>query len=89
MLGDLNMTLKVKNLQHFTDTFTLDHLINEPIYFKGNPSCIDLIITNRKSYLKNTCVTVTGISDFHELTAVSSKSQILKALPPKKRLIAL
>ena len=50
--------------------------------FKGSPSCIDLIITNRKSYFKNTCVTVTGISDFHKLTAVSLKSQILKA-PPK------
>ena len=39
-------------------------------------------MTNRKSYFKNTCVTVTGISDFHKLTAVSLKSQILKA-PPK------
>ena len=35
-----------------------------------------------ESYFKNTCVTVTGISDFHKLTAVSLKSQILKA-PPK------
>ena len=84
MLGDLNMTLKVKNLPHFTDTFSLDHLINEPTCFQGYPRCIDLVITNRKSYLKNTCVTVTGISDFHELTAVSLKSQILKALPKIK-----
>ena len=45
----------------------------------GSPSCIDLIITNRKSYFKYFCVTVTGISDFHELKAVSIKSQILKA----------
>ena len=30
----------------------------------------------------HTCVTVTGIPDFHKLTAVSLKSQILKA-PPK------
>ena len=78
LLGDFNMTPKNKNLQHFTDTFSLEHLINEPTYFKGSPSCIDLI-TNRKSYLKNTCVTVTGISDFHKLTDVSLKSQILKA----------
>ena len=32
-------------------------------------------MTYRKSYFKNTCVTVTGISNF------SLKSQILKALP--------
>ena len=70
LLGDFIMTLEEKNLQHFIDTFSLEHLINEPTYFKGSPSCIDHIITNRKSYFKNTCVAVTGISDFHKLTAV-------------------
>ena len=49
---------------------------------KGSWSCIDLIIANRKSYFKNACVTVTGISDFHKRKAVNLKSQILKA-PPK------
>ena len=68
LLGDFNMTPKNKNLQHFTDTFSLEHLINEPTCFKGSPSCIDLIITNRKSYFKNTFVTATGISVFHKLT---------------------
>ena len=76
LFGDFNMTLEDKNLQHFTDTFSLEHLINEPICFKGSPSCIDLIITYRRSYFKNTCVTVSEISDFHKLTAVSLKSQI-------------
>ena len=74
LLGDFYMTLEDKNLQHFTDTFSLEHLINDPTCFKGNPSCIDLIITNRKSNFKNTCAAVTGISDFHKLTAVSLKS---------------
>ena len=35
-------------------------------------------MTYRKSYFKNTCVTVTGISNF------SLKSQILKTLPKMK-----
>ena len=61
------MTPEDKNLQHFTNTFSLEHLINETTCFKGSPSCIDLIITNRKSYFKKTCVTVTGISDFINL----------------------
>ena len=56
------MTPEDKNLEHFTDTSSLEHLINELTCFKGSPSCIDLIMTNRKSYFKNTCVTVTGIS---------------------------
>ena len=82
LLGDFNITPEDKNFQHFTDTFSLEHLINEPTCSKGSPSCIDLIITNRKSYFKNTSVTITGISDFHKHTAVILKSQNLKA-PPK------
>ena len=71
LLGDFNMTPKDKKLQHFTDTLSIENLINEPTRFKGSPSCIDLVIHNRKSYFKNTCVTVIGITDFHKLTAVS------------------
>ena len=70
LLGDFNLTPEDKNLQHFTYTFSLEHLINEPTCFKGSPSCIDLILVYKKSYFKNTCVTVTGISDFYKLTAV-------------------
>ena len=83
LFGVFNMTPDDKDLQHFIDTFSIEHLINEPTCFKGSPSWIDLIFTNRESYCKNTCVTiVTGISDFHKLVAVSLKSQISKA--PRK-----
>ena len=34
LLGDFNMTPEDKSLQHFTDTFSLKHLINEPTCFK-------------------------------------------------------
>ena len=80
--GDFNMTPEDKNLQHFADTFSLEHLTNEPTCFKGSSSCKNVIITIRKSYFKNTCVTLTGISDFYKLAEVRLKSQILKA-PPK------
>ena len=49
LLGDFNIIPEDKNLQHFTDPFSLEHLINKPTCFKGSPSCIDLIINNRKS----------------------------------------
>ena len=49
----------------------------------NQPACY-LVITNRKSYFKNTCATRTGMSGFHKLMAVSLKSQILKT-PPKIR----
>ena len=59
LLGDYNMTPEDTNLQHFRDSFNLENLIHEATCFKGLPSCIDLIITNRKAYFKNTCVTTT------------------------------
>ena len=86
MLGDSNITPEDKNFQTFTDTFSLEHLINEPTCLKGSPSCIDLIITNRKSCFKNTCVTVTGKSDFRKLRAVSLKSQTFEASPQKEKI---
>ena len=72
------MTPENTNLQCFADSFNLEDLIHEATCFKGLPSYINLIITNRKPYFKNTCVTPTGMSDFHKLTAVSLKSRVLK-----------
>ena len=72
------MTPENTNLQHFTDSFNLENLIHETTCFKGLPSCIDLIITNRKPYFKNTCVTIAGMSDFRKLIAVSLQFQVLK-----------
>ena len=46
---------------------------------------ITSIIAKRKIYFKKSCILKTEISDFHKLTAVSLKSQILRA-PPKQRL---
>ena len=79
LLGGFIMTPENTNMQHFTDSFNLEDLIHEATCFKGLPCCINLIITNRKPYFKNTSVTATGMSDFHKLTAVSLKSQVLKA----------
>ena len=56
VLGDFNMTPEDKNLQLFADSFNLEHLIRKPTFFKGSPSCIDLIITKHISkgiYIRN------------------------------------
>ena len=73
---------RTQKLQLFADSFNSEHLIKKPTCFEVSPPCINLIITNRKAYLKKACILETGISDFLKLTAVSLKSQILKA-PPK------
>ena len=41
----------------------------------------------RNTYLKNPCVIATGLSDFYKLTAVTTKSQVVKA-PPETTLYA-
>ena len=84
ILGDLNITSEDKNLQLFADFFNLEHLIKKPACFKGSLSCIDLINRNMKAYFKKTCILETAISDFHKITAVSLKSQILKAFSKRK-----
>ena len=86
LLGDFNITPEDRNLQLSAESFNLEHLIKNPTCFKGSPSCIDLIIADRKAYFKKACILLEpGISDFHKLTTVSLKSQILKA-PPKRKL---
>ena len=50
LLGDFNMTPKNTNLTHFIDSFNLENWLQEAKCFKVLLSCIDLIITNRKSY---------------------------------------
>ena len=49
---------------------------------KTNPSCIDLILTNKPTCFQNSCVFQTGLSDFHLLTLTVLKSKSKKA-PPK------
>ena len=72
-------------MQLFADFFNVEHLIKKRTCLKRSFSCTDLITTNRKVYFKKVCILGTGISDFHKLTAVNLKSQILKA-PPKRKL---
>ena len=63
LIGDFNLTVNNKNLGVFMNTFNLDSLINKPTCFQSaNPTCIDLILTNKKSlkpfsrYGFNTCL---------------------------------
>ena len=46
-----------------------------------NPSCIDLILTNRSNSFQNTMVVETGISDFHKMTVTVLTSFFNKAKP--------
>ena len=59
--------------------FDLECLIKKPTCFQSsNPTCIDLILTNKKEFLKNVDVIEVGISDHHSLIVTALKSILLK-----------
>ena len=67
LVGDFNLTVNNKNLRVFMNTFNLDILINKPTCFQSaNSTCIDLILTNKRSLFKNSNVLEVGIFDHHD-----------------------
>ena len=54
-------------LTSFLQSFNLLHLIKTNKCFKGKGSCIDLILTNRKSCFKHLSTFETGLGDHHHL----------------------
>ena len=65
------------------DTFDLTSLIKEPTCYKtpDNPSCIDLILTNKPLSFQNACVAETGLSDFHWMLLTVTKTTFQKLKP--------
>ena len=83
IMGDFNVDPSNEHIVDFMSSLDLRNLINEPTCFKNilNPSCIDLIITNRPKSFQNSKVVETGISDFHKLTITVLKTKF-KRYPP-------
>ena len=66
--GDFNLPIDNKSLKIFLSTLDLERLIKEPTCFQSlNPTCINLVLTNKKELFKNTDVIVSAL-----------KSQLLK-----------
>ena len=68
---------------NFCDLNDFRNLINVPTSYKnfGNPTSIDLILTNRPSYFQHSKVFETGLSDFHLLTMTKFKTSFQKEEP--------
>ena len=50
ILGDLNSEIQEDKTREFSELYCLKNLVKDPICYKKtpqNPSCIDLILTNR------------------------------------------
>ena len=85
LLGDFNLTTSNKYLADFMTLFNLESLINTPTCFQSEkPRCIDLILTNKKSSLKNSKTFEVWISDHHHLFLTSSRLQYIQVNPKTK-----
>ena len=84
LLGDFNIEPEENIFKEFCDIHNFRNLVKGPTCFKNphNPSCIDLILTNRPKSFQNTTLVDTGLSDFHKLTITILKTHFKKA-PPK------
>ena len=84
IIGDMNLDPNINPMKEFIENNNLDNLINKSTCFKStNGTCIDLILTNKKSCFQFSSTFETGLSDFHTLIYTMFKSSFSK-LPPRK-----
>ena len=81
LIGDLNINLMCENdckcLKDVMDIHGLCNLIESPTCYKSsNPSLIDVLLTSHKRRIANVLNINTGISDFHNLIACSTKMHV-------------
>ena len=67
LLGDFNSEVGENEMYELCEDYNLENLVKEPTCFKNleNPSCIYLILTNKKGSFCDTKVIETGLSDYH------------------------
>ena len=67
-------------MKSFWQNHNFKTLLDKPTCYKNptNPSCVDLIITNKPISFQNFCTFKTGLSDFHKMTLTVLKSSFAK-----------
>ena len=75
VLGDLNAEPTNKALYDFCQVYGCSNIVKENACYKNpeNPSCVDLIITNRPRSFQGTKTIETGLSDFHKMSLTIMK----------------
>ena len=82
-MGDFKVAMSDKIMEDFCSQYNYGSFINKLTRYKNheNPTCIDLILTNRPGYFQHSNVFETGISDFHLLIVTQLKMGFQKKLP--------
>ena len=79
-MGDFNSDPSEIEIYEFCSLYNLKNLVHDPTCYKNyiNPTCIDLMLTNRMTYFQNTRTIETGLSDFHKMTVTVMKTSFKK-----------
>ena len=74
-MGDFNAEPNEPAISNFCEISNTKNIIKEKTYFKNpkNPTCIDLILTNRLRSFQDSTVAETGLSDFHNMCVTVMK----------------
>ena len=84
-IGDFNLSIENQRLDALIQAYNLNNLINKSTCFQSNtPTCIDLILTNKKDLFKLSNTFETGISDHHKLVSTILKPGSFKGTPKIK-----
>ena len=84
IMGDFNCTVLNPTMVEILENFQMTSQINTPTCYKSQQgSCIDLILTNSKSFLFKCDAVETGVSDHHLMIFGFLKSKSIK-IPSKE-----
>ena len=75
LMGDFNVEPNDANMKDFCQIYGCKNIVKDKNCFKNpiNPTCIDLIITNRPISFQESEVIETGLSDFHKMSLTVMK----------------
>ena len=85
VIVDLNLPVENSHLEAIIQAYDLSSLIKKPTCYESHtPSCIDLILTNRKHLLQLSNTFQTSLSNHHKLICTILKSGGYKGVPIEK-----
>ena len=81
-IGDLNK-ISEPLLNELCQTYNLESIVNKPTCFKNpkNPSCIDLMLTNKQERFLKAKTVESGLSGFHKTVVSVFKTSFEKQKP--------
>ena len=80
IIGDFNSEPKESAMIDFCQPYKMENLINNFTCYKNpnKPTCIDLMLTNKPRFFKNSSLLKTRLSDFHKMTLTVMRAYFVK-----------